>query len=129
MPAREARSQETRLRPPCLLLVFHLVWTVCRCESSPHTSHLRVEMLHPHGSEAEPGSLTSEVPEATSLCHSSDEKHRVENSRCDALFISMQQTNATQVAVIYVLCCFATLVAPKDSLRKERKNRVVYFMP
>ena len=34
------------------------------CESSPHTSHLRVEMLHPHGSEAEPGSLTSEVPEA-----------------------------------------------------------------
>lgn len=68
------------LRPPRLLLVFHLVWAMCRCESSPHTSHLCVETLDPHSSEAEPGSLTSEVPEAASLCHSSDERHRVETA-------------------------------------------------
>lgn len=72
-----------------------------------------MEILHPCGSKAEPGSLISEVPESAILCRSSDDKHQVEKSRCDALFISVQQTDAIQVAVICVLCCFAMLVALK----------------
>lgn len=59
-----------------------------------------MEILHPCGSKAEPGSLISEVPESAILCRSSDDKHQVEKSRCDALFISVQQTDAIQVAVI-----------------------------
>ena len=88
-----------------------------------------MEILHPRGSEAEPGSLISEVPESASLCHSSDDKHQVENSRCNALFICVQQTDAVHVAVICVLCCSAMLVALKDNLRRERKNHIAYFMP
>lgn len=56
------------------------------------------------------------------------ESIRLENSRCNALFIALQQTNAILDAVIYLLCCFATLFEPKDSLRMEKKNHMVYFM-
>lgn len=61
------------------------------------------------------------------VCHSSDEKHQVENSRCNTLFISLQQTNVIQVAVIYLLCRFATLVSPKDAFRRKGKDSYSLF--
>lgn len=42
--------------------------------------------------------------------------------RCNVLFISSQQTNTTQETVISPLCCFAVLVACKNSLSQGKRE-------
>lgn len=123
--AWQARSPEDCCWPPCLLLISHLGWAGVQVWGLSSCLCGDAALVGLRGRTRQPGfwggrtQQVSEVPQIESIW--------LENSRCNALFIALQQTNATHDAVIY-LCYFATLVEPKDNLRMEKKNHIVYFM-
>lgn len=119
-------TERTCLWPPCLLFLSTGSWQCYRSESCSHPS---LERLHQCGSEAERGSLTSEVPEG----HKSvtPQMKSIRWKTAGVIHYLSLCNKQMSCRLLWSICFVALLhwLPPKTASEGKGKTHIAYFIP